>query len=77
MPHLPSLLHPSQLLWLVLLGTTQLQAAPAPFYLWQSSNGHFSCAQRAPGAAWERHSGPFRDAGCRVPADAPVRPRLL
>lgn len=53
-------------------------AAPAPFYLWQSkTSGQFSCAQVKPGAGWVKHSGPFRDAGCRVPQDASYRSRLL
>lgn len=51
-------------------------AAPAPFYLWQSKlDGHYSCAQVQPGEGWLRHSGPYRDAACRVPLDAPIRSR--
>lgn len=44
------------------------EAAPMPFYLWQSRlNGHLTCSQTAPGDGWSRLSGPFSDAGCRQP----------
>ncbi|WP_043311433.1 hypothetical protein [Pseudomonas sp. ML96] len=53
-------------------------AAPAPFYLWQSkASGQYTCAQLSPGEGWQKHSGPFRDAGCRTPQGDPVRSRLL
>ena len=42
-------------------------AAPAPFFLWQSTaDDHLTCAQVSPGEGWIRFAGPFRDAGCRV-----------
>ena len=70
-------MRPIVLLLLCLIGG-QASAAPAPFFLWQSTaTGQFSCAQRSPGEGWRKHSGPFRDAGCRTPQDAPVRSRLL
>ncbi|MDH1441822.1 hypothetical protein N5O88_08025 [Pseudomonas sp. GD03721] len=51
-------------------------AAPAPFFLWQSKvDGHLTCAQTSPGEGWIAFTGPFRDAGCRVPYDAPVSRR--
>ncbi|GIZ13281.1 hypothetical protein [Pseudomonas sp. NCCP-436] len=51
-------------------------AAPAPFFLWQSTiDGHLTCAQVSPGEGWIRFTGPFRDAGCRVALDTPVRSR--
>lgn len=44
------------------------QAAPMPFYLWQSRlNGKLTCSQTSPGDGWSRLSGPFSDAGCRQP----------
>lgn len=43
-------------------------AAPAPFFIWQSTlDGGLTCAQTSPGEGWQRLGGPFRDAGCRAP----------
>ncbi|MDF3933468.1 hypothetical protein [Pseudomonas citronellolis] len=57
------------LLWLLpLIACLSAQAAPMPFYLWQSRlNGHLTCSQTSPGEGWARLSGPFSDAGCRQP----------
>jgi len=42
------------------------QAAPAPWYQWQSKvTGRYLCAQVDPGEGWVRHSGPYDNAGCR------------
>jgi hypothetical protein len=44
------------------------QAAPMPFYLWQSRlNGHLACSQTSLGDGWVRLSGPYSDAGCHQP----------
>jgi hypothetical protein len=64
------------LLCLALFPALPALAAPAPFYVWQSTlDGRFTCAQVQPGEGWVRHSGPYRDAGCRVPQGAPIRSR--
>ena len=43
------------------------QAAPAPWYQWQSKvTGRLMCAQVDPGDGWLRHSGPYDNAGCRT-----------
>lgn len=50
----------------ILLSHTTAHAAPAPFYLWQSSiSGKFICKQLSPGEGWSKFSGPFEDGGCR------------
>ncbi|MHC6226658.1 hypothetical protein ACYU03_18105 [Pseudomonas sp. X10] len=52
---------------LLLMAQAGLQAAPAPWYQWQSKQtGRYMCAQRQPGEGWVRHAGPFDNAGCRV-----------
>jgi len=56
------------LLFLPLIASLAAQAAPMPFYLWQSRvDGHLTCSQTSPGEGWTRLSGPFSDAGCRQP----------
>lgn len=49
-----------------LLLSLSAQAAPMPFYRWQSQlDGAYTCQQTSPGEGWQKVSGPFRDAGCR------------
>ncbi|MFV3411019.1 hypothetical protein ACQCLI_03600 [Pseudomonas nitroreducens] len=49
-----------------LLLSLSAQAAPMPFYRWQSKlDGAYTCQQTSPGEGWQKVSGPFRDAGCR------------
>ncbi|MCV6341178.1 hypothetical protein OFL47_32415 [Pseudomonas aeruginosa] len=44
------------------------QAAPAPFYKWQSKlDGQVACMQTSPGDGWVRLDGPYRDLRCREP----------
>ena len=44
----------------------QVQAAPAPWYLWRSiSGGDEACAQTSPGEGWAKSGGPFIDSACR------------
>ncbi|AIR90055.1 hypothetical protein [Pseudomonas cremoricolorata] len=50
----------------LLLGHAWVQAAPAPFQLWQSKlTGRYLCSQHKPGEGWVWHAGPFDNAGCR------------
>ncbi|NBA95747.1 hypothetical protein [Pseudomonas sp. R5(2019)] len=50
----------------LLLLTLQAQAAPAPFFRWQSlATGRYLCAQVDPGKGWMKFAGPFNNAGCR------------
>jgi len=50
----------------LLLLTGPAQAAPAPWFKWQSSaTGRYLCAQFSPGSGWVLHAGPYRNAGCR------------
>lgn len=52
--------------WAGLFATVQVQAAPAPWYLWRSlSGGGEACAQASPGEGWMKSGGPFLDAACR------------
>ena len=52
---------------LLLLAHTCVQAAPAPFFLWQSKlTGRYMCSQHKPGDGWIWHAGPFNNAGCRA-----------
>ncbi|UGQ48125.1 hypothetical protein [Massilia endophytica] len=40
-------------------------AAPAPWFLWQSTvDGSKVCSQYPLGKGWEKFSGPFRDSRC-------------
>ncbi|WP_407311835.1 hypothetical protein [Pseudomonas sp. nanlin1] len=62
---------PSRLVALLfLLGTlaSATQAAPAPWYKWQSLTkaGVYLCAQTSPGEGWARLAGPYDNAGCRA-----------
>ncbi|WP_312936029.1 hypothetical protein [Pseudomonas sp.] len=51
---------------LLLFAHTAIDAAPAPFYLWQSKlTGRYQCSQHQPGEGWVWHAGPFNNAGCR------------
>lgn len=56
--------------WVILTGLLLVcaaQAAPAPWYQWQSvATGRFMCSQVDPGEGWVRHSGPYNNAGCRT-----------
>ncbi|MBK1681777.1 hypothetical protein CKO20_15500 [Rhodocyclus tenuis] len=50
----------------LLLFAGTLAAAPAPWYLWSSTQSDgFICAQVPPGDGWQRVRGPFRDAVCK------------
>jgi hypothetical protein len=52
---------------LLLAFAASLQAAPAPWYQWQSKQtGRYLCAQFSPGDGWVLHAGPYRNAGCRA-----------
>ncbi|WP_129446069.1 hypothetical protein [Pseudomonas aeruginosa] len=58
------------LVGVVLAGFSGLaaQAAPAPFYKWQSKlDGQVACRQTSPGDGWVRLDGPYRDLRCREP----------
>lgn len=60
----------SLLVGVVLAGFSGLaaQAAPAPFYKWQSKlDGQVACMQTSPGDGWVRLDGPYRDLRCREP----------
>lgn len=59
----------TQLCFALLLSCVlQSQAAPAPFYLWQSQvTGKLICKQVSPGEGWRLFSGPFLDGGCKKP----------
>lgn len=57
-------------LWaaLLMLLSPCLQAAPAPWYQWQSKrNGEIVCAQTTPGAGWQRGNIAFNNARCEGP----------
>lgn len=50
----------------LLLVSLRVNAAPMPFYKWQSKlDGAYTCQQTSPGSGWQKVAGPFRDAGCR------------
>lgn len=53
--------------WLMLLGlavSTITEAAPAPWFLWQSKiTGGVICAQHSPGDGWQQLAGSFSTAG--------------
>ncbi|WP_036265363.1 hypothetical protein [Methylobacillus glycogenes] len=54
------------LLLAILLCSPAAQAAPAPWYLWQSKlNGQTICLQHSPGPGWYRVQGPFQQDNCR------------
>ncbi len=47
------------------LVSTQLAAAPAPFWQWRSKlDGALACSQVPLGSGWEKVSGPYRDSHC-------------
>ncbi len=54
-------------------------AAPAPYYQWQSkTDGTVICRQTSPGHGWERFSEqPFRDLNCTMPATRTDRPTSI
>lgn len=50
----------------LLYTTPHLYAEPADWYQWQSRlTEKIICKQTDPGAGWQKHDGPFQDAGCR------------
>jgi hypothetical protein len=52
----------------LLLAATQVAAAPAPWYRWQSKlTGQQVCAQVLPGE-WSKIGGPYQDARCATAA---------
>nr|MBF0684577.1 hypothetical protein [Pseudomonas sp.] len=61
---------------LVLLLPLLADAAPAPYYLWQSRvDGTVICRQTSPGQGWERlDNRAFRDLNCTLPAARVERP---
>lgn len=61
--------HLISVIFLLILGSTQALAAPAPYYLWMSKvDGSRVCTQTPPGEGWQKMSGPFKDSRCRKPA---------
>ncbi|MCP1622671.1 hypothetical protein J2T47_001384 [Pseudomonas nitroreducens] len=65
-PFLPCSLPRTLLLAALLLASLSAEAAPMPFYRWQSKlDGAYTCQQTSPGSGWQKIGGPFRDAGCR------------
>ena len=64
---------PLALSFLVALAVLPAQAAPAPWYVWESqASAQRVCAQPRPGSARRRVDGPYRNAACRA-APYPVR----
>jgi hypothetical protein len=54
----------ARFLALILL-SSQLAAAPAPFWQWRSKlDGNLACSQVPLGAGWEKVSGPYKDSRC-------------
>jgi hypothetical protein len=44
----------------------QVQAAPAPYWRWESLvDGRLVCSQWSPGEGWRRFAGPYNNARCR------------
>ena len=55
--------------FLLILGSTQALAAPAPYYLWMSKvDGSRVCSQTPLGEGWQKMGGPYSDSRCRKPA---------
>lgn len=54
-------------------------AAPAPYYLWQSKlDGTVICRQTSPGEGWQRlNERAFRDLNCSLPAARVERPSTV
>lgn len=67
---------PMRLVVLAFLLPLLADAAPAPYYLWQSKlDGTVICRQSSPGQGWERLDGrAFRDLNCTLPAARVERP---
>ena len=64
---------PLALSFLAALAALPAQAAPAPWYVWESpASAQRICAQTSPGSAWRRVDGPYRNAACRA-APYPTR----
>lgn len=64
---------PFALSFLLATAILPAQAAPAPWYVWESlSSQHRVCAQTSPGTAWRKIDGPYRNAACRT-APFPAR----
>ena len=54
------------MLWLAAASTTNAQAEPATWYIWESKlNAHRICAQISPGEGWVKRLGPFKNAQCQ------------
>jgi len=50
---------------LLVLLSSAANAAPAPWFLWQSTvDGSKVCSQYPLGKGWEKFSGPFTDSRC-------------
>ncbi|WP_026687472.1 hypothetical protein [Azovibrio restrictus] len=61
--------HLIPVIFLLILGSTQALAAPAPYYLWMSKvDGSRVCSQTPLGEGWQKMGGPFKDSRCRKPA---------
>ena len=62
-------------LLVALLCAPGAQAAPAPWFVWQSlPSGQRVCAQFTPGPAWRKADGPFRTLGACQPATRTPQP---
>ena len=60
--------HLISVIFLLILGSTQALAAPAPYYLWMSKvDGSRVCSQTPLGAGWQLMGGPYKDSRCRKP----------
>jgi len=60
--------HLIPVIFLLILGSTQALAAPAPYYLWMSKvDGSRVCSQTPLGEGWQKMGGPFKDSRCRKP----------
>ncbi len=61
--------HLIPVIFLLILGSPQALAAPAPYYLWMSKvDGSRVCSQTPLGEGWQKMGGPFKDSRCRKPA---------
>lgn len=50
------------------LPMNQVQAGPAPWYLWRSKlDGQLACSQTPLGPGWQQEAGPFKDSRCEKP----------
>lgn len=68
---------PMRLLVLAFLLPLLAEAAPAPYFLWQSKlDGIIICRQSSPGHGWDRLDGrAFRDLNCTLPAARVEQPQ--